>query len=169
MSTVDSVAAGLIGAGALVLLLTLLELPPHLPGTLHLDTDVTRLRRDRTARTGARTGAVSTLIGAAMLVASSHAWVAVVAAACVLCAAWLALGRAVATHYREIAPMLRTFRGRPKTPSSNVVALVGLGTWIPGGSRLPADVDVEEAIRRAEERSSFARALLHPFGYRDSL
>jgi hypothetical protein len=169
MSTIDSVAAGLIGAGALVLLLTLLELPPQLPGTLHLHSDVTRLRRDRTARTGARVGAVSTLIGAAMLVASGRAWVAIGSAACVLVAARLALGRAVATHYRQIAPMLYAFRGRPKTPSTNVVALVGLGTWIPGGSRLPADVDVEEAIRRAKERSSFARALLHPFGYRDSL
>lgn len=169
MSLVDGVGAGLIAGGAVALLPTLLAPTPPAPGEIVLHDGMQDHRRARTVRTCAQVSAVATLAGAALLLVSTHRWVALIAGGAVVCAAWLLLARRVSAQYAQLADYVEGFRGRGKGLPPDVAAALGLALLVPGGSPLPVGADIDDAVSIAEERAQFRRALRHPFGYRDGL
>jgi hypothetical protein len=166
--TLNTFGAGLIAAGALALIQSLLQPSPGLPGLFQVAVEPRRSRRARTSRVGLVLGTVSSVMGSGLVLVSGSLWPAAAALGMVACVDWIALAWLISRDYQSLVRYFEVFSGRPKNPSNNLGAYVGLAGWVEG-DEWQGTWDLDEALLRARRRSSFWRALLHPVGYSDGL
>jgi hypothetical protein len=173
VGVLDGIGAGLIAGGGIVLLVTLTAPERPLRMLFVLDEpEAEQARRDRNARAASAVAAVSTFVGAVLLLIGSSAWdTALPAAVAVLAFAWVVLAYEVRGSYMLALAAMRLSMNSRGIVREEEAAYVGIGRHMrvsdPNYNRFDFPInEPEEALRIAEQRTRWRWAMTHPLGAR---